>query len=198
MFLSLQLTRERYATLPICQKTALQKDRLCLSLKMFETEREAARLCHRLRLYSSWAPSSWEEVCFPFLSCSHSLGWGILVLGGSLLRGPAGPRPSRTFVLSAAAQRTLTHSFLFECCSHCLALSLMMSLSPSVCCFPLGLLRAGTLVVKMRWNGASVNPQNVGRTWVMFSLRWNLRLETFCLGKASQVVYRGVTLGVAC
>ena len=90
--------------LPICQKTALQKDRLCFSLKMSETEGEVARLCHRLRLNSIRAPSSWEEACFPFLTCSHSRGRGILVLGGSLLRGPAGPGPSGTFVLSAAAQ----------------------------------------------------------------------------------------------
>lgn len=39
-----------------------------------------------------------------FMTCSHSLGRGILVLGGSLLRGPAGPGPPGTSVLWAAAQ----------------------------------------------------------------------------------------------
>ena len=163
-----------------------------------ETEREAARLCHRLRLYSSRAPSSWEEACFPSwpvvtLWAEGSWFWVDLCCEALLAVG------HQALLCSGLLLSDLWPTASFLSAAVAVLLSLMMSLSPAVGCFPLGLLRAGTLVVKMRWNGASVNPQNVGRTWVLlFSSGWNLRLETFCLGKASQVVYRGVTLGVAC
>lgn len=86
--------------------------------------------------------------------------------------------------------------FLLEHCNFSLSPFLVKCTFALLFLFLFGFLRADSLDLKMSWNGAFVNQGD--RTWVLlFSSGWNLRLETY-LRKASQVVYRGVTMGVAC
>lgn len=175
MPLSLQLTRDMCATPAwVCQKAVLQKDVGCVFLWTYLKQREwSDRLCHRLHPYSSHILSSLEEGCFSFFSCTHPLGHVVLVLGGSLLRGPPGPGPAgrRFSTLSCySVNFDWPSRFLLECCSFSFLLFvlgwafallfLISSLGSSE--QALWTLRWGGMVLlwtrKMRWNGASVNP----------------------------------------
>lgn len=105
MFLSLPANQERYVPpLPICQKTALQKGRAQSFPEMSETEREAARAMSQTASVLQSSPVFLGGGVLSFMTCSHSLGRGILVLGGSLLREALlAPGPPGTSVLLASS-----------------------------------------------------------------------------------------------